>query len=54
MTTPNQNRYAAKDRHWERRDANADSIPGFNVLVDGRVMMNRFQKKEKAGTLFDF
>ena len=53
-TTPNQDRYAAKDSHWERRDANADSTPGFNVLVDGRVMMNRFKKKQKDGTLFNF
>lgn len=53
-TTSNQDKYKARYKNWERRNANIDSIPGANVLIDGRVLMNRFKKKEKDGTLFSF
>jgi len=40
------------DRNYERRDVNIDRIPGASVLVDGKVLENRFKRKKMSDLLF--
>lgn len=42
--SPRQLRQKATDRNYRRVNMNSDSIPGSNVLVDGRMLANRYKK----------
>ena len=50
--TAAQRRQKKNDPNYERRDVNLDSIPGASVLVDGKILENRFKKKSMKDILY--
>jgi hypothetical protein len=42
--TKRQRLQRAKDKNYRRIDINIDSIPGSNILVEGKVLQKRYKK----------